>query len=222
MTVDGDSFVLDLLAEQRLVAIVRLDNISRAVEISQALLAGGVCMQEYTLTNPDALLAIREIRTKLAAFQNGTAAIGLGSVRNLKEADQAIECGAQFVVTPITVPTVIHRCRQALVPIMPGAYTPTEIATAWDAGASVVKVFPARNLGANFIKDVLAPMPYLRLMPTGGVDLNNMHSYFQAGAVAVGVGGNIIDAKAIANGDWNAVSDIARQYAHCARRESTP
>lgn len=217
MTVDR-SLVLELLAEQRLVAIVRLDDITRAVELSQALLDAGIGLQEYTLTNPEALQAIRKIRNEIAAFRDGTAAIGLGSVRNLQEANQAIDCGAHFVVTPITMPSVIHRCRQASVPIMPGAYTPTEIATAWEAGGSVIKVFPARQLGPSYIKDVLAPMPYLQLMPTGGIDLNNLQSYFDVGAIAVGVGGNIIDAKAVARGDWDAVRDVAAQYALRARK----
>ena len=197
-------------------AIIRLDDLSNAVEISQALLDGGVYLQEYTLSNPAALDAIRAVRKHLSVFDTDEAAIGLGSVRNLNEAEQALDCGAQFIVTPITKVAVIERCRTANVPIMPGAYTPTEIATAWDAGATFVKVFPARNLGPGYIKDVLAPMPYLKLMPTGGIDLNNMPSYFSAGASAVGIGGNIIDAQAVANKDWARLAAAAKLYADCA------
>jgi 2-dehydro-3-deoxyphosphogluconate aldolase / (4S)-4-hydroxy-2-oxoglutarate aldolase len=209
--------VLDLVSLHRLVAIIRLDDLSQAAQISAALMNGGVLLQEFTLTNPDALKAIEEVRNCIPAFNSSAAAIGLGSVRTVREAEQAIEAGAQFIVTPILLPKVIQCCRHANIPIMPGAYTPTEIATAWEAGASMVKVFPARNLGPSYIKDVLAPLPYLRLMPTGGVDLNNMQSYFDAGAKAVGVGGNIIDVKAVAHGDWARLSEVAQAYADRAK-----
>jgi 2-dehydro-3-deoxyphosphogluconate aldolase / (4S)-4-hydroxy-2-oxoglutarate aldolase len=213
---DNYEKIKNLVARHRLVAIIRLDDLSNAVEISQALLDGGVYLQEYTLSNPAALDAIRTVRKQLPVFDSDEAAIGLGSVRNLNEAEQALDCGAQFIVTPITKVAVIERCRAANVPIMPGAYTPTEIAAAWDAGATFVKVFPARNLGPGYIKDVLAPMPYLKLMPTGGIDLNNMSAYFSAGASAVGIGGSIIDAQAVANKDWARLAAAAKLYADCA------
>ena len=213
---DNYEKIKNLVARHRLVAIIRLDDLSNAVEISQALLDGGVYLQEYTLSNPAALDAIRTVRKQLPVFDSDEAAIGLGSVRNLNEAEQALDCGAQFVVTPITKVAVIERCRAANVPIMPGAYTPTEIAAGWDAGATFVKVFPARNLGPGYIKDVLAPMPYLKLMPTGGIDLNNMSAYFSAGASAVGIGGSIIDAQAVANKDWARLAAAAKLYADCA------
>lgn len=206
----------NLVSRHRLIAIIRLDDLTHAVEISKALLDGGVFLQEFTLSNPAALDAIRAVRKHLSVFDTEGAAIGLGSVRNLNEADQAIDCGAQFIVTPISHSAVIQRCRAAGVPIMPGAYTPTEIAVAWEAGATFVKVFPARNLGPGYIKDVLAPMPYLKLMPTGGINLNNMPAYFDAGAVAVGIGGSIIDTKAVAEKDWSRLTAAAKKYADCA------
>lgn len=211
------SQVLDIVAKTRLVAIIRLDDLSQAVQLSKALLAAGVVAQEFTLSNPKALDVLAEVKATLPEFSNGQAALGLGSVRNVDEAQAAIKAGAQFVVTPITKLEVIEVCKKAGVPIMPGAFTPTEIAMAHDAGADVVKVFPARTLGAGYIKDVLAPMPYLKLMPTGGVDLENMASFFKAGAVSVGVGGNLLDKKAIEAGDWEKVLSIARQYAEAAR-----
>jgi 2-dehydro-3-deoxyphosphogluconate aldolase / (4S)-4-hydroxy-2-oxoglutarate aldolase len=209
--------VLELISKTRLVAIIRLDDLSQAVQLSQALLAGGVVAQELTLSNPKALEAMSEVKAALSEFSNGQAVIGLGSVRNVDEARAAIKAGAQFVVTPIIKLEVIDVCKKAGVPIMPGAFTPTEIAVAHDAGADVVKVFPARTLGAGYIKDVLAPMPYLKLMPTGGVDLENMMSFFKAGAVSVGVGGNLLDKRAIETSDWEKVSTIARQYAEAAK-----
>ena len=212
--------ISQLVSDLRLVAIIRLDDLSQAVSISRALLDAGVYLQEFTLSNPKALDAIREVRAALPTFDGSAAAIGLGSVRSVAEVDQAVEAGAQFIVTPVMRPEVIARCRAANVPVMPGAYTPTEIAAAWDAGAAFVKVFPVRSLGPSYIKDVLAPMPFLKLMPTGGVDLNNMQSYFDAGATAVGVGGNLIDAKAVAGGDWQQVTEVARQYAERAMKPS--
>lgn len=210
------SAITDLVQQHRLVGIVRLDDLSKAVELSRALLDGGILIQEFTLTNPDALAVIRDLLAKIPEFSTGRAAIGVGSVRTTAEANQALASGAQYVVTPTTQPEIIEICRAAKIPIMPGAYTPTEIATAWQCGASFVKVFPARNLGPAYIKDVLAPMPYLKLMPTGGIDLDNMSSYFKSGAAAVGVGGNLIDASAVKSGNWDQVARTARQYAQAA------
>jgi 2-dehydro-3-deoxyphosphogluconate aldolase/(4S)-4-hydroxy-2-oxoglutarate aldolase len=168
-------------------------------------------VQEFTLTNPQALKALREVKRALSASATA-AAIGIGSVRSLDEAQAAIEAEADFIVSPITNVHIIERCVRSNVAVMPGAFSPTEIANAWDAGADMVKVFPARGLGPGYIKDVLAPMPYLKLMPTGGIDLSNIHSYFAAGAVAVGIGGNLLDKNAIARGDWQTLTSAARQY----------
>lgn len=208
------SQILQLINHHRIVAILRLDDLSRAASISSSLAAGGIVVQEFTLTNPDALRVVSQVKKELAEI--ATVAIGIGSVRTRDEAERAMEAGADFIVSPVTRTEIIECCVAAGVAVMPGAMTPTEIATAWEAGADMVKVFPARGLGPNYIKDVLAPMPYLKLMPTGGVDLKNMQSYFEAGAVAVGIGGNMIDSVAIARGDWNKVTDTARQYAEAA------
>ncbi len=210
--------VQSLFARARLIAIIRLDDLSEAVSISRALLDAGVLVQEFTLSNPDALEAVASVRAAIAEFDTADAAIGLGSIRTVEQVDLALAAGAQFIVTPVTRIDVIDRCTAAHVAVMPGAYTPTEIASAWDAGATFVKVFPARNLGPSFIKDVLAPMPYLRLMPTGGIDLTNMQGYFDAGAEAVGVGGNMIDTKAVAAGNWHQVTTVAARYVEHAKR----
>lgn len=209
------SQVLQLITTQRIVAILRLDDLSQAVSISRALAAGGILAQEFTLTNPDALRVVRDVQSALAD-DGYIAAIGIGSVRQRDEAQAALAAGADFIVSPITNTHILEACQQAEVAVMPGAYTPTEIATAWDAGADVVKVFPARTLGPGYLKDVLAPMPYLKLMPTGGVDLKNLQSFFAAGAVAVGIGGNLLDASAIASGQWAAITAIAKQYSEAA------
>lgn len=207
--------VLQWIERSRIVAIVRLDDLTHAIAISRALAQGGIVAQEFTLTNPDALRVIEPVQRALAA-EGYEAAVGIGSVRNLEEANAAIASGADFIVSPITRADIIGQCRQAEVAVMPGAYTPTEIAHAWEYGADVVKVFPARQLGPGYIKDVLAPMPYLKLMPTGGVDLNNIATFLNSGAVALGVGGNLIDPQAIRAGDWQSITDIATQYSQAA------
>lgn len=209
--------VMELVAHHRLVAIIRLDDLSQAVEISQALLAGGIVVQEYTMTNPAALETIETVLSEIAEFSTSAAALGLGSVRDARTATKAIAAGVQFVVTPIVAPDVIETCLAAKVPVMSGAFTPTEIATAWQLGSAFVKVFPARQLGATYIKDLLAPMPDIRVMPTGGIDLENMADYFRAGAKAVGIGGNLIDPTAIKLRDWNKMSLVAQQYAQRAQ-----
>ncbi len=208
--------VTDLISKTRLVAIVRLDELALAAELSRALLAGGIVVQEYTLTNPDALRVIGRLRVEVEEFGSSQAFLGLGSVRTLAEAKRAVEAGADFVVTPIMRPEIIEYCVGVKVPILPGAMTPTEIALAWEAGASFVKVFPARSLGSSYIKDVLAPMPYLQLMPTGGIDTSNMGQYFADGAAAVGVGGRLVDAKSVAERRWETITQTARQYASTA------
>jgi 2-dehydro-3-deoxyphosphogluconate aldolase / (4S)-4-hydroxy-2-oxoglutarate aldolase len=217
----SQSHVMDIIVASRLVAIIRLDDLSSAVELAEALLRGGIVAQEYTLTNPEALNAIREIRNQVPAFNNGTATIGVGSVRTADQVHQAAQAGAQFVVSPITDAHVMTACHACHLPTMPGAMTPTEIATAWDLGAAAVKVFPARGLGPNYIADVLAPMPEIKLMPTGGIDESNMAAYFNAGAVAVGVGGNLVNKRLIADRDWNEVERIARQYSQAASHRSS-
>jgi 2-dehydro-3-deoxyphosphogluconate aldolase/(4S)-4-hydroxy-2-oxoglutarate aldolase len=207
-----------LLERSRLVAILRLDNLSDAVELTRSLFQGGVVVQEYTLTNPLALQAIQEVRTAVAEFGRGEGFLGVGSVRTRDQAAAAVDAGAQFIVSPILNEAVIEFCSAAQVPCIPGALTPTEIARAWELGASYVKVFPARSFGPAYIKDVLAPMPELKLLPTGGIDLQNMDAYFHAGATAVGIGGQLLDVNAIADKDWEYVTAIARKHARAAQK----
>ncbi len=203
---------IETILQSRLVAILRLDDLSTAIPIAEALFQGGIRALEFTLTNPLAPAVVQKLRNESHAVLSGKAVLGIGSVRSLEEAKLAIDSGAQFVVSPITSVPIIDYCRKNNIAVCPGAYTPTEIAMSWDAGADIVKVFPARNLGANYIRDVLAPMPYLKLMPTGGVDLNNMASYFAAGAVAVGIGSQLLDPTAIRNQDWDEITKTASSY----------
>lgn len=210
----------DTILEARMVAILRLDDLSTAIPMAESLFTAGIRALEFTLTNSNTPAVVRRIRNESQDILSGNAVIGIGSVRSLEEAKIAIDSGAQFVVSPITSIPIIDYCKQNKVAVCPGAYTPTEIAMSWDAGADIVKVFPARNLGAQYIRDVLAPMPYLKLMPTGGVDLDTIASYFAAGAVAVGIGSQLLDPEAIRNQDWGKIQQTAAQYVQACRLDS--
>lgn len=207
----------DTILQTRMIAILRLDDLSTATPIVESLFNAGIRALEFTLTNSDTPEVVRRMRNENQYIRSGDAVIGMGSVRSLDEAKIAIDSGAQFVVSPITSVAIIDFCKQNKVAVCPGAYTPTEIARSWDAGADIVKVFPVRNMGANYIRDVLAPMPYLKLMPTGGVDLNTIASYFNAGAVAVGIGSQLLDPEAIRNQDWGKIQQTAAQYVQATR-----
>jgi 2-dehydro-3-deoxyphosphogluconate aldolase/(4S)-4-hydroxy-2-oxoglutarate aldolase len=209
--------VLNVIRATPLVAIVRLADLSAAVRISQALLEAGVTALEFTLTNPVALAVITQVKAALPDFAEGRAVIGAGTVLDPAAARASIEAGAQFIIAPNTNLDTIATCRESGIPCMPGALTPTEIVTAWNAGASVVKVFPARAFGPAYIKDVLAPLPQLKLMPTGGVDLDNIGQFFKNGAFAVGLGSNLVDGHLIAAGDWAALTAKASRYVEAVR-----
>ena len=201
----------ELIKKSRLVAIIRLERLDHAQELVNVLLDAGARCLEFTLTNPDAPRWIRRLLDEDKRFENGEACIGVGSVRNVEEAKLVLDAGAQFVVTPITSVKVIEVCVQRKVPIASGAFTPTEIATAWDAGANIIKVFPARVLGPGYIRDVLAPLPYLPLMPTGGIDASNAGEYLRAGAIAVGVGGQLCPANLVEKKDWDTILQSAKR-----------
>jgi 2-dehydro-3-deoxyphosphogluconate aldolase/(4S)-4-hydroxy-2-oxoglutarate aldolase len=198
--------ILDAIAASRLVAIVRLERYDRAVEIARALLAGGISALEFTLTGAGAHGAIGACREALG----DAAQIGVGSVLSPGDAEAAIDAGAQFVVTPALRLAVIAACVARGAPILCGALTPTEALAAHDAGADMVKIFPARIGGPQYIKDILAPLPFLKLVPTGGVSAENARAYLDAGAVAVGIGGNLIAAAAVVANDWGRIEAAAR------------
>ena len=208
---------LKLLEEGGVVPVVRLPDLSRAAAMAQALLDGGVTTLELTMTSPGALEALNLLRQEIPAFSNGAAALGMGSVLNPEMAAAAIARGAQFIVAPILDLPTLELCLERDVPAMPGAFTPTEIQTAWTAGAAVVKVFPATKLGPGYFKDLLAPLPHLKLMPTGGVDLENCGDFIRAGAFAVGVGSALVRNEWVENGEWRALSEQARRFVSSVR-----
>ena len=199
------------------VPVVRLPDLAGAVELAKALLNGGVTAVELTMTSPGALEALGLLRKRVPAFETGEAALGMGSVLNRKMAEAAIRGGAQFVVAPtLDIPTV-RCCVELDIPVMPGAFTPTEIQTAWEAGAAVVKVFPATKLGPGYFKDILAPLPHLKLMPTGGVDLENAGEFVRAGAVAVGIGSALVRKDWVVEGDWRSLAEQAGRFVNAVQ-----
>lgn len=191
------------------VAIVRLDDLAEAVAIGQALVEGGIRALEFTLTNSDALKAVGEVRGHL---EEANALVGAGTVLDGKSAGEAISAGAQFLVTPVYRRDVIERGLEGGVPVVSGAMSPTEIFAAWQDGADLVKVFPARSLGPSYVKDLLGPLPQLRLVPTGGVNLDNCAAFIEAGAYTVALGSSLVDEDVISRGDWRALSALAQRY----------
>ncbi len=200
--------VLQKVLDQKIVAVIRLSDYRSAVELAQALVAGGVNVLEFTLTGTGTLDAIRATRQALG----DEACVGVGTVLRSEDVDRAIDVGAQFVVTPILRRQVIAACARQRTLIICGGFSPTEILDAFEAGAELVKVFPARVGGPKFISDLLAPMPFLKLVPTGGVSQENAHEYLEAGAVAVGIGGNLVSQKLVEAGAFDQITASAQSY----------
>lgn len=196
------SEVLERVRAEGIVAIARLESAGTALAVAEALLAGGVSVMEYTFTTRGAAKAIEETVGRFG----DRALIGAGTVLDAETARVAILAGARFLVTPAVRPDVIALSRRYSVPVMCGALTPTEILAAWEAGADVVKVFPASAFGPRYLKDVRAPLPQVALLPTGGIDLGNIGDYLRAGAIACGVGGNLV------KGTPAEIAEAARQY----------
>ncbi len=199
---------LQRISDAGLIAIIRADSSDGLVETCRALAAGGVTVAEVTMTTPGALECIRRARQELGEG----CLIGVGSVLSGDVVRQAVDAGAQFVVAPTFKAEVVDASHECGVPVAPGAFTPTEILTAFEHGADVVKVFPANHLGPKFFKDILAPMPHLKLTPTGGVDLTTIPAWFEAGAVALGVGSNLVKKDLIKAEKWKELTDLASQF----------
>jgi len=190
----------------RVVAIVRLENYDRASEIARALVAGGVRSLEFTLTGKGAFAAIEKVRGELGE----DAQVGVGTVLTVEDTERSIAAGAQFVVTPAFRPLVIAACNRLNIPSLCGGFTPSELLAAHEAGAPIVKLFPARQTNPNYLKDLLAPLPFLRVIPTGGIDHTNARTWLDAGAVAVGIGGKMVAADRVAAADWESITTQAR------------
>jgi 2-dehydro-3-deoxyphosphogluconate aldolase / (4S)-4-hydroxy-2-oxoglutarate aldolase len=197
-----------------IVAVVRFSDPEPLVSVVEALAAGGVTVAEVTFTVPGALDVIRAAKQKLG----DRLLLGAGTVLDPETARAAILAGAEFVVAPSLSLDVIRVCRRYDKLVMPGAFTPTEVLTAWEAGADVVKVFPADVVGPAFFKALRGPLPQVKLMPTGGVDLTTAAEFLKAGAVCLGVGGQLVDPKVVAVGDFARITATAKQYVEIVKR----
>ena len=201
-------FPLQRVLDCGIVAVVRSNDSSQLVEVCKALVDGGVYVAEITFTVPGALEVLAAVKKKLG----DKLLLGAGTVLDTETARAAILAGAEYLVSPTLNLDVIRLAKRYGKMIMPGVYTPTEALTAWEAGADILKVFPAEIVGPAFFKAMKGPLPQLRLMPTGGVDLNTASSFLEAGAVCLGIGSQLIEPKAVAAGDFGRITSLARQY----------
>jgi 2-dehydro-3-deoxyphosphogluconate aldolase/(4S)-4-hydroxy-2-oxoglutarate aldolase len=201
------------LIDSGVVAVIRTSSRDELVNVCQALADGGVKGVEITMTSPGAIEAIYEASKIL----KDKAIIGAGSVLDPETARAVMLAGADFVVGPTLNLELIRLCNRYGKIVIPGAFSPTEILAAWQAGADVVKVFPATRLGPSFIKDVLGPLPQVRLTPTGGVNLENLGDFLRAGAVFVGVGSALVSKQIVAEHDWDGLTSRASDFIAAAR-----
>src|SRR2546426_588086 len=190
------------------VAVVRSADSGQLAEVASALAEGGVSVLEITMTVPDALDVLQAVRRALG----DRILLGAGTVLDAETARAVLLAGAEYIVAPTVNLDVIRLCQRYDKLVMPGAFTPTEILTAWEAGADIVKVFPADVVGPAFFRALKGPLPQIRLMPTGGVDLKTAADFLRAGACALGIGGQLVEPKAVAEGNFDRIRELARQY----------
>jgi 2-dehydro-3-deoxyphosphogluconate aldolase/(4S)-4-hydroxy-2-oxoglutarate aldolase len=207
--------ILKRIKEIGLLPVLRANSIDEALALAEAIEAGGVTALEVTMTVPGAIEVIRQ----LAKQTQGRILIGAGTVLDPETARACMLAGAEFIVSPALNVKTIEICRRYSVPVMPGALTPTEVLTAWEAGADMVKVFPCSALGgAKYLKALKAPLPQIELIPTGGVSLSTAAEFLAAGAFALGVGGDLVNPKAIAEGKPETITQTAREYMEIIRK----
>jgi 2-dehydro-3-deoxyphosphogluconate aldolase / (4S)-4-hydroxy-2-oxoglutarate aldolase len=199
--------IAERILSERVIAVVRLKDRTTARHVVDALIEGGMVCIEITMTVPGARELIRELTVQMPA----SILVGAGSVLDADTARRCVEAGARFIVSPVFKPEILDAAHELGVPAMPGAFTPTEILAAHEAGADMVKVFPADMLGRAFFKSILAPMPHLKLIPTGGVTPDNAVAWLKAGACAVGIGSALLDPTTIAERRFDVLVALTRQ-----------
>ncbi len=200
--------IIEGLLTPGVVAIIRADSSEQLIDASRALIDGGVSGIEVTMTTPNALQVIADVRR---IFGDKVLA-GVGSVLDVKTAQAAIDAGAEYVITPVLKPEVIAFCNKVGKPIFAGSYTPTEAQTAWELGADFVKIFPADGLGPKYIAAIRGPLPHLKIVPTGGVDLNSAGDFIRAGCVAVAAGSTLVSKDILKNQDWKKLTELAASF----------
>jgi 2-dehydro-3-deoxyphosphogluconate aldolase/(4S)-4-hydroxy-2-oxoglutarate aldolase len=199
--------ILQKILSNGVFAVIRIDDPNKLFHVVEAVTLGGIKNIELTLTVPGAIELIKKLINKFPS----DIIIGAGTVVNYSSAVDVIDAGAKFVVSPVFNLDVLNICHKHNVLYFPGCFTPTEIYTAWKAGAHIIKVFPATSLGPNYFKDLSGPFPNIKLMPTGGVTIDNVGEWVRAGAVAVGIGSDLLDKKAIAEERYQVLTDRAKK-----------
>ncbi|MET0242494.1 MAG: bifunctional 4-hydroxy-2-oxoglutarate aldolase/2-dehydro-3-deoxy-phosphogluconate aldolase [Flavitalea sp.] len=204
-----NSFSWDAFRSMPVVGIVRNLPADSIEEVAERYAASGLTTIEITLNTPGAA----DMISKLAKKFGGRLNVGAGTVCSVDDLDLALNAGASFIVTPVINEDVIRKCVDNRVTIFPGAYTPSEIYKAWSMGAPMIKLFPATRLGVDYIKEVLAPLNKIKLLPTGGVSLENCETFFRAGAAGIGMGSNLFPKQLIESGSWDELSVVFKRYA---------
>jgi len=199
---------LQRVLDTGIVAILRAPSSEQLTNVAKALFEGGIDVIEVTFTVPDALEILAALKKELG----NRVLLGAGTVLDPETARAALLAGAEFIVSPSLNPDVIRLCKRYDKLVMPGAFTPTEILAAWEAGAGIVKVFPSDAVGPSYLKALKGPFPQIRLMPTGGVNLQTLPEFIKAGACAVGVGSSLVEPQAIRDGKWERLRELAAQY----------
>jgi len=205
--------VLETILATKVIAVIRMSDPANLRRVVEAIEKGGIRAIEITMTTPSALETIAAMAKRKPA---GTL-IGAGTVLDAATAEAVIRAGAEFVVSPVTRFDMMDVCRKNDIFVAPGALSPTEILAAWEHGADVVKVFPATSLGPKYFRDLKGPLPQVRLMPTGGVSTENAGEFIRSGACCVAIGTALVDKKAVAAGDWAALTDKARALVESLR-----
>ncbi len=201
--------VIQTIRDIGIIPVVRAQSAEEAMKAIDAIRAGGISILEITMTVPGAVAVIEEVSQRYGS----EALVGAGTVLDGETARACIRAGARFIVSPVLNLETIEECKRSGIAVMPGALTPTEVVQAWSAGADFVKVFPAGAVGgASYIKSLKAPLPQIELVPTGGVSLKTAADFIKAGASALGVGADLVDVKAIREGQANLVTERAREF----------
>ena len=208
------SEIISRLTDPGIIAVVRAQKTDQVLPLSEALIAGGVIAIEITMTTPNAIEAIREASQKISS----RGVVGVGTVLDVLTCRAALEAGAEFVVSPILRPELVAPCRAAGKPIMLGAYTPTEAQLGHEAGADFIKIFPSAGLGPNYIKALRAPLPHLRIIPTGIAKAEDIAEFIKAGCVGVGLGSLLITREILQQGNWPELTQRAREFVAVVRR----
>jgi 2-dehydro-3-deoxyphosphogluconate aldolase/(4S)-4-hydroxy-2-oxoglutarate aldolase len=203
--------ILSKIKSEKVIALIRANSPDGLLDCARALAAGGLTSIELTMTTPGAIRMLEKATTELPDFM-----FGLGTVLDAETARMGILSGARFIVTPALRPEVITLCRRYSVPVFCGAFTPTEILNAWEAGADAAKIFPAEFFGPGYIKSVKAPLPHVEMVPTGGVNEQNVGEFLKAGAFATAAGSSLVDAKALKEKNWEAITAKAKAFAAAA------